>query len=239
MFKGMNLEIKKSNLYETIAEKLEKLILDDMLKIGDKLPSEQVLAVNFGVSRNVIREALKILKERGLIDVRSGEGAYIVKPKSKILGDMVNRIVIMGDIDFKDVYELRFALEVTACGLAAERMLDDDIEELENIVEEMRNNIQKVDDWVDLDLKFHTKIAKSTKNPLFYSFIKPLAGALCSIIEKGYNSPGACEEGIKGHMLITGAIRKRDRILAENAMLEHLKRSESDVLKYRENRIDT
>lgn len=226
----MDLELKKINLYETIAERLEKMILEDLIKIGEKLPSEQVLAENFGVSRNVVREALKILKERGLVNVRSGEGAFVSKPKTKILDDMVNRILLMGDISFKDVYELRFTLEVDACGLAAERISEDAIKELDNIIENMKKSIHKEDEWVSLDLKFHIAIAKSTKNPLFYSFIKPLAGTLVSMFEKGYHSPGASKEGIKGHMLIVEAIRKRDKLLAEKAMLEHLKRSEVDVL---------
>ena len=229
MIKDLDLEIKKTNLYETVAEKLEQMILDDQLKIGEKLPSEQTLGEKFGVSRNIVRESIKILKERGLINVKTGDGAYIVKPKTGILGDMVNRIVAIGDTSFQEVYELRFALEVDACGLAAERVTDEEIAALECIIAQMQENIDDVVQWVSLDWEFHSQIAKATHNPLFRSFIKPLAGTFIDMSKQGYSVKGACKEGIKGHKLITEAIKNRDSKSARKEMMEHLKRSKKDV----------
>ena len=71
----INYNVERVNLYESIANNLEEMILNDSSQIGQKLPSEQTMAANFGVSRNVIREALKILKERQLITLHIGEGA--------------------------------------------------------------------------------------------------------------------------------------------------------------------
>jgi len=229
MFQSMGLEIKKINLYETVTEKLEKMILTDSA-VGEKLPSEQILAENFSVSRNIMRESLKILQERGLIDIRTGEGAFISKPKTKVLGDMVNRILLMGDMSLKDVYELRFVLEVAACGLAADRASENDVKELDDLIESMKKNLHDEDEWARLDLQFHTTIAKSTGNPLFYSFIKPLANSLESMSKMGYHKTGASQEGIKGHILIADAIKKRDKSLAEKVMFDHLERSKADVL---------
>ena len=75
-------EVKRTNLYEQVADELERAILETgLVSAGDdKLPSEQALGVKFGVSRTVIREALKLAKERGLIEQRTGEGSYITKP---------------------------------------------------------------------------------------------------------------------------------------------------------------
>ena len=73
---------KKTNMYETIADKLEEMILTDAISIDEKLPSEQTLATSFGVSRPVIREALMLLNARGLISQKNGEGNYVSQPTS-------------------------------------------------------------------------------------------------------------------------------------------------------------
>ena len=117
--------VKKNNLYESIADTIEAMILDDTLKVGERLPSEAAMAESFGVSRNIIREAMKILKERHLVELRNGDGARVVKPDSSSLKDVVNRMVIMGSLSLSEIYELREALEVSAAGLAAGRRTEE------------------------------------------------------------------------------------------------------------------
>lgn len=239
MFENLNLEIKKSNLYETIADKLEEMVLNDTLRCGDKLPAEQTLADSFGVSRNIIREALKMLKERGLLELKTGEGAYIAKPKSKMLTDMVNRMMVMGGISYENVYEMRFALEVYACGLAAEKAEELDVTELEKIVEDMENSNNDAIKWAENDLRFHIKIAQMTGNPLFKSIIKSLDNVLITVFVEGFDIPGAVYQGVTKHTKIIEAVRNKDRDAAEKAMYEHLKRSEDDLLKLSSIRKDT
>ena len=84
-------EIKKVNLYEEIADRLEDMIVSNAENVGKKLPAEQSIANRFGVSRNVVREAFKLLKERGLITLRTGDGAYISTPEENIFTDMLSR----------------------------------------------------------------------------------------------------------------------------------------------------
>ena len=73
-------EVSRKNLYETVADKLEESIMSNSALVGTKLPPEQTVAENYGVSRNVVREAFKTLHERGIIEVKNGEGAYVSKP---------------------------------------------------------------------------------------------------------------------------------------------------------------
>ena len=77
---GEDFAVSRVNLYEQIAGRLEEWILAHNFKEQEKLPSEQALAEEFNVSRNVVREALKLLKERGLVDSRNGTGSYVTKP---------------------------------------------------------------------------------------------------------------------------------------------------------------
>ena len=135
---NIDYEVKRENLYETVAEKLEDSILSGNTQVGERLPSEQALAESFGVSRNVMRESLKLLKERGLIDSRMGGGSYITKPESSDLVNVVNRIILMDNIDYEQVFQMRGILESAACSLAAVKCTQQQVARLEMINRQLR-----------------------------------------------------------------------------------------------------
>jgi len=93
--------IKKTNLYEQIADCLEQEIIHSETEI-EKLPSEKDLSIQFNVSKTAIREALKVLKERGLITSKNGEGSFVTKPGMSNISDSLNRIVQLGKISDMD-----------------------------------------------------------------------------------------------------------------------------------------
>jgi GntR family transcriptional repressor for pyruvate dehydrogenase complex len=130
-------EVTKASLYESVAAAIEKAILGGELKPGEKLPSEQSLAAQFGVSRNILREAIKAVEAHGFLDVRNGDGSYIARPNLADLGGMLNRFLILSDTAVIDYYQIRFALEVKACELAALRATNEDGEALAILVEKM------------------------------------------------------------------------------------------------------
>ena len=170
--------IKKRILYEDIANEIERMIIENTLPANSKLPSEKKLAEMLGVSRNILREALKTLKERGLISVKTGNGIYVDKPGQKVLQDALKRFVYFQNVPLNEVFEIRFSIEVSACGLAAERAGKKDLLELGNLIREMKKSINNVSLWSDVELRFHLSIAKSTKNPLFLAFIQTLTNML-------------------------------------------------------------
>jgi GntR family transcriptional repressor for pyruvate dehydrogenase complex len=218
-------QINRKHLYEEVAIQIEKMVLNETLKVGDKLPPEKNLAENFGVSRNILREALKTLKERGLIEVRTGDGVYIVKPTVDTLKDMVNRLIVLGDVSIDELFEFRLAIEVKACGLAAEKINKDEIMELEEIISLMKQDIDDVGKWAEEELQFHLLIAKASKNKLFHSFINPVSNLLFDLFLKGRQNPEAKIEGIEGHISIVECLKTRDKNLAEDAMKRHLEHS--------------
>ena len=98
-----DLTLKRSNLYEQIADAIEKAILglgeEGIFEEGqDKLPSEQALARKFGVSRTIVREGLKLVKERGLVELRTGEGSYITKPRPEAISKVISRMILMESV---------------------------------------------------------------------------------------------------------------------------------------------
>ena len=110
--------LNKKPLYEQIADSIEEAIIYKG-EAASKLPSEMALSAQFGVSRTIIREALKLLQARGLVEIRVGGGAFITKPESEDVSELLLRIVQMDRIEDKDVYEIRIILEVAAIREAA------------------------------------------------------------------------------------------------------------------------
>ena len=221
--------IHKPNLYETVADELEKMILDDTLKVGDRLPSEVSLAESFGVSRTIIRESLKILKERQLIQVKNGDGARVIKPEPSSLKEVVNRMIQMEALNLPQIYELRYAIEVSAAGLAAKKASPEQIEQLKQIADSMCDNWDNIQKWVELDLQFHLELSKASDNPLFYYFMSPMSDVLSLIFKKGFDAPSAKETSILLHRQIVDAISRHDSAMAEEKMREHLRFSSRDA----------
>ena len=119
-----NFTIVRAKLSEQIADRLEDMILNEELEDSEKLPSEQTLAENFNVSKNVVRESLNTLKERGLVETRNGAGNYVTKPKADNLSDVISRMIVLDNIDYRQIYDTRIVLETSACRRAAMRITD-------------------------------------------------------------------------------------------------------------------
>ena len=217
--------VLRNNKHEIVAAALEQSILGGELKVGDKLPSEQNLASQFDVSRNIVREALREVRARGLIEVRNGTGSYITRPTSSDVGDMLNRLVTLSDTAVADYYEVRETLEVRACELAAARASTEDLRNLEESLAIMYKCVTERNELTQRDFEFHQIIATATKNPLLISLLQPLKSVMTSMFDISY-SLAAGQEALHGHEVIIAAIRSRDSGQARAAMLAHLENSE-------------
>jgi len=228
--------LTRTNLYEQVADYLEQMILNEgELKEEDKLPSETALAERFGVSRNVIRESLKILKERGLVDSRNGTGSYVTKPEAENISDVINRMALMDeDIDFKCIYDVRIILETAAARLAAEKVTDEELLKMEKLLERMKDRSISVEERRETDFAFHISIAEATGNALLVIFVRAMKNVFISMIEKGIFITGGIDDASYRHGLILEALRKHDAKEAEEMMFNHLHFSKLNVEQYYE-----
>jgi DNA-binding FadR family transcriptional regulator len=225
-------KIPRSRLYELIAEEVEKSILEGHYEIGSRLPSEQSLADQFEVSRNVVREALKVLQERGLVKVLDGSGAYVAQPNSgttaSALGRFIRLIGVNSAIDA--LYETRIALEGLNARLAALRATPEQIKELEALIENMReSNGLSSEEWTHADLEFHLAMARATNNPFQALLLKPLVEQLREVIAEGFAKPGASQTGLAAHEKLLACIKKHDPEGAYKTLVNHLIYSEHTV----------
>jgi len=222
--------VGRQNLSGMIAERMEEMILSQDFKVGERLPSENSMAEQFGVSRNILREAISILAGRGLVTPRTGAGIYVSEPKKTDYQGMMDRYIRLGDVSLDQVYEMRLALEPAACGQAALRRTEQELKALNKIHAGMEKVNDNEKQWGELELKFHCLIAEMSGNSLFSASIHSLAGLLFSLFTTGYHTPDAPAQGLRGHSEIVKAICDQDSSKAEDVMKKHLEDSRRHVL---------
>lgn len=215
-------------LSDAVAREIEQMILEDAIKAGQKLPSEAKLSQMFGVSRTILREALKTLRERGLVRIEVGQGVYAIRPEEDHFRDTLMRLIKFSDVTLDAIYEFRAMVEVPGCALATKRITEEELLHLEANVEEMKTHFEDEDKWVELEIDFHSTIARSVQNPLYGSLMGAITTLLAEVFRAGLDH--AKPEGIRGHTAIVEALRSRDEALAKNAMLEHLNASRHLVI---------
>ncbi len=228
-----NKRVVRTRLYQQVADDIEEAILDGSYPPGSKLPSEQELADDYGVSRNVIREALKRLQERGLVYIRTGSGTYISQPTTKPVSDALHRLLLYSNnsVSIAHFYEIRRMIEPVVARLAAERATEEDVAAMREACDLMDQNRQNPSEWTQADLQFHLAIAGATKNPLIQSILNPLNEPLLKVIEAGLAEPSGVEAGLSAHHRIIASIEQHDPDLAAEEMLAHLLDSENRVSK--------
>ena len=179
MMDGLNV-VSKISLYERIADLLEERILSDGYEIEKKLPSEQALAEQYSVSRTVIREALKLLKERGLVDSRNGMGSYVTKPEAGNLADVIYRMAVLDKISYAEIYDVRKILEIAACREAASSVRNDQLAEMNAYLEELKDRSISVKERIPSN-SWRTKVkshSPSRIHPMIFQIRKSRCGFL-------------------------------------------------------------
>lgn len=151
-------------LAEQVADGIMNLIQETPYKAGDKLPTEKELCESTGAGRNTVREALKILASRNVLEIRQGAGTF-VSEKQGIPDDPLGFSMVNDHVKLtKDLLQVRIMLEPQIAALAAQCAKEHEIKELEEILEELEAAMKKREDYSELDTKFHTKIAQCTHN---------------------------------------------------------------------------
>jgi GntR family transcriptional repressor for pyruvate dehydrogenase complex len=191
---------------------------------GSRLPTEQQLADRFGVSRNVIREAIAQLRADGMVEARQGVGAFVLGPEERTV------IRIDGDAlkdsrNLQHLFELRRVLETEAATLAAIRRNADDLASIRTALDRMSGEERWEDGSIDADLTFHREIARATGNSYIHSFIS----FVCEHIRKSIyyareTNPlhHLVEINVAEHVRVYDALAASDPVAAGEAMRLHI-----------------
>lgn len=220
---SLDFEIKRESLYEIVAKKLEEMILSEGFAGQKKLPSEHALAEVFDVSLPVIRQALVLLRERGIVVSKNGDGSYVSEPAPEKLTEAIDRFSRAGSVSALDVFTVRMSLERTAIRLAAENISESEIDALKELNAEMKG--AKGRRRAELDALFHTRLAEASGNMLLSTFVSSLGTQLVPMFELAALVSGANERGCGEHDELIALLEKRDADAAANAIRTHLARS--------------
>ncbi len=221
--------VQTSRLYEQIVQQIEESIVKGVLKTGDQLPAERELAQQFGVSRTAVREAVKALREKGLVEAYSGRGTFITNGTSQSVRQSFDRMIKIGQPD-SSIYlaQLRAILEPEIAALAAIHMEEQYLAALKEAVVVMDRKREDAEAYIEADLDFHLALAEAAANPLILSLIDSIVGVLREQRIRIFNVEGGADRGQFHHKRILEAIEQRDPVKARDAMRAHLEQVRMD-----------
>ena len=225
--------VGSQSLHQNVVQQLARQILNGILVPGSTLPIENELAQDFGVSRTVVREAVRVLVSKGLLSVRQGSGMRVQPAESwnyldpLILFERV-RSGKGGDL-LEEVLEVRRILEVEVAALAATRCTEENISTLQVDLSDMQDSLADPIRFTDLDITFHEHILEMAHNRLLREALRPVAETLQTGRFITTQLPGGVQASMVGHREIFAAIKNRDVGAAREAMLKHVQQFEHDI----------
>lgn len=203
-------------LRELVLDAIREAIIGGTLKPRERLMEIQ-LAEELGVSRTPIREALRKLELEGFIVMVPRKGAYVADFSFK---------------DIADIFEIRAALEGLAAALAAERITDEEMENMERLLAEKaeaiaRNDIERI---VEVDTKFHEAIYQASRNKRLWSIISNLREQIQRFRSTSLAYPGRSKQSLEEHRVIVEAIQARDVAQSRQVAQEHIENAENSMI---------
>ncbi len=225
----MYVPIQPSRLYENIVRQIEERIVAGELKHGDQLPSENELAKQFAVSRTAVREAIKTLREKRLVEVRPGVGTFITNGTPDAVRHSLGLLMKFGQPNASDyLAEVREMLEPEIAALAARRVTEDDIAAMQQAVDIMDTALEDVDAFVEADLDFHLALAEATQNPVIPLLVDSIIDLLREERKQIGSVEGGLQRGQMHHKQILQAVINRDTKMARKSMQDHLEQVRKD-----------
>ncbi len=221
--------VRSSRLYEQIVQQVEESIHKGAMKPGDQLPPERELAQQFGVSRTAVREAVKALREKGLVEAYPGRGTFITDGTSYSMRQSLDRMLRVGQAEGSGfLVEVREILEPEIAAMAATRADAQDLASMREQVGIMDQTRKDPDAFIEADLDFHLALAEAAANPIILSLIDSIVGLLREQRMGIFQVEGGPERGQYHHKKILEAVEHRDPAGARDAMKAHLRQVRED-----------
>ena len=205
-----------------VAEDIESRIKSGLLTEGEKLPSEREMAENYSVSRNVVREALKMLNEKGLVDILTGKGAYVTKPKADDLLGKFENALDCSNVNAEELLEARLEMELVIAKKVIANVTDEDIRKMKELFSYMEDSIYNISEYLKLDARFHLFLAQCSNNQvlvLIASTLNNLTDRRSYFSNKGIE---LIKRAQREHAQMIEAIEKRNYMEFETSIRRHL-----------------
>lgn len=218
------------SVVQQVEASLREYILSDEIQIGDKLPTEKKLCADFGVGRGTIREAIRLLQAKGLVEIRPNRGAFVLQKHETRKEDVVDWFHA-NEFELRDLNDIRIAIEPLAVKLAIQRCSNDEIRQLRDIHQKAVAAVQEQDIplLARLDEMFHSYIFECARNKPLADINKRIVSSLAAFRSKTFLIPRNVQNFIPSHSAILEAFEKRDAIMGQANMLAHLEQVAIDL----------
>ncbi|MER9584850.1 FCD domain-containing protein [Mesorhizobium sp. M0047] len=220
--------IEHSRTADEVVQQIESLILEGVLRTGDRLPGERELARQFDVSRPILRDALKALEGRGLLTTRPGGGTHVADVIGQLFTKPVTDLISMHRKAVIDYLEYRREIEAVAAEYAARRATPDDIALLDKIMARMddAHRTGDFDHEADIDVEFHHAICECAHNIILLHTLRSCYRLLSEGVFQNrllvFSVPGAREALLAQHRAIHAAVKAGDPAAARQAAMDHI-----------------
>lgn len=226
-----DLNLQREQLSSQVADQLQELVVARSLSAGEKLPAERELAEMLGVSRSVVREAIRTLSARGLVQVKPGCGTYICEPTAEHAIAPFELLLKLRDDpeQVRHLFEVRRTIEADVAAKAASRAGASEAAALRTLALQMQAS-NDLEQYAELDVAFHLALGRATHNELYVMLLTTITRLLSQTIQVALHAAEASQQGSARHRQIVAAIEAHDPALARAAMLAHVDEAEQNFI---------
>lgn len=221
--------VERKILWEQIAEQLLTMLKEKQLRPGDQLPPERELAAIMQVSRPSLREALRALSMMNVLEVRQGAGTFVTSLETELLVEHLDLVLSLEDSTIFELFEARKIVEVGIVGLAAERISEEELAELEAGLSRSQEALNHPVDFLQADMELHKTITKAARNPIMSRVVDSISRLGLISRSRTVELPGVQAQTLEDHRAIVSALKARDPEAAQQAMLQHLDHVEQSL----------
>lgn len=221
--------VRASRLYQQIVEQIEQSIRSGQLKPGDQLPAERDLAERFGVSRTAVREAVKALCEKGLVEALPGRGTFVIDGTSQVIKQSLDLLINISTPEgLSHLEDIREIFEPEIAARAAIRAEPKQLTAMREAIQAMDRSLEDADAYIEADLDFHLALAEAAQNPLVLTLIDSIVGLLRMQRTRIFHAPDGPGRGQYHHRRLLHAVEHHDPEAARAAMQAHLEQVRED-----------
>jgi GntR family transcriptional regulator, transcriptional repressor for pyruvate dehydrogenase complex len=222
----MSLQFEKLNIpsaYQVVSRELRRMILSGALKTGDQLPTETLLAKQFGVNRSTVREGIRQLENEGLVRRESRKRLCVAVPDQRDIAPRVIRTMVMHQVTFKELWEAALVLEPACASLCADNRRDELVAALDANLQRTRHVLHNARLCTELDTEYHSLVAEGAQNRALFLSREPVGALLYSAFDRLCPLlPQASGRMLKAHEQIAKAISEGNSAAAALWMRKHI-----------------
>ena len=211
----------RRRLTDEVVDQIQDLIVKSELRVGDPLPPERELAQRLQVSRNVLRHAVGMLSQKGLVEVRPGSGTYVTHPSGSFIGESLHFLLQFDSSLLLDLLKARLLIESETAALAAQYATPENLQAMKTALDTMNQYSADPDRYIEADLSFHTELAHAAGNQVLFLLLMSVRAALRENIRHFARDVDAIVTSTRYHHHIYEAVAAHQSEVARQAMRDH------------------